>query len=195
MPDAEEPAQHIPDPSDEACPDFAGTAYVPARQLMAQVGISVDDMVKAMRDGWQVEHDQKMLAWQQEQADQDTTEGECQCKKAEADARLAEEKCLREEEQRAMDKKKPKLTRMVANQAPPEVIQGRISEYARDKLSKLGFVEMNYFTAKVKKEVSLYMKTVADDTMVMVREDSESIYNFVPVAAGRAQKVHPNADL
>ncbi|KAH9931464.1 uncharacterized protein B0H18DRAFT_1116270 [Fomitopsis serialis] len=186
----------VADPSGEVCPNYAGPAYAPFRQMLVERGMTVEDATQALKDGWQAEYNQRLEAWQtQVQADIAAAEAQHQRMQEEAARNLAAEQQVREEERRAMDKKKPKLARIISSQPPPDTIRDRISEYARDKLAKLGYVELDYFTAKAKSEASTYSKTVADDAMLMMRGEGSNLYNFVPAAAGRAQKVRADADL
>ncbi|KAH9911515.1 uncharacterized protein B0H18DRAFT_1128618 [Fomitopsis serialis] len=179
----------VADPSGEVCPNYAGPAYAPFRQMLVERGMTVEDATQALKDGWQAEYNQRLEAWQtQVQADIAAAEAQHQRMQEEAARNLAAEQQVREEERRAMDKKKPKLARIISSQPPPDTIRDRISEYARDKLAKLGYVELDYFTAKAKSEASTYSKTVADDAMLMMRGEGSNLYNFVPQPQAERRK-------
>ena len=52
----------IQDPSREVCPNFPGPAYAAVRQRMvAAAGMTEEEVIQALRDGWQAEHDQSLV--------------------------------------------------------------------------------------------------------------------------------------
>ncbi|EPT04065.1 hypothetical protein FOMPIDRAFT_87541 [Fomitopsis schrenkii] len=198
--DAAQPApnpERVQDPSSEICPDFSGPAYAAIRQRMVErAGMTEEEVTQALKDGWQAEHDQKVQRWEvQQQNALAAAEGARQRLQAEEDAQRAEEQRVLDEEKKALEKKKPKLARMVPNKRPAGLLHDRVSEYAREKLGKFGFIELDYFTAGAKKEATRYAKAVADDAVMLMRGEGESTINLVPAASGRAQKVRADKDL
>ncbi|TFY64624.1 hypothetical protein EVJ58_g2509 [Rhodofomes roseus] len=187
----------VQDPSGEVCPDYLGPAYAVIRQRMAANGEMTEaEVAQALKEGWQTEHEQRLEGWQlQVQADLAEAEAERGRQREEADAKLAEERRIREEEKQALEKKKPKLARMVPNMPPQNILQDRISEYAREKLAKLGYIEIDYFTAHSKEEATRHARTVADDAIMLVKGGDGDNFSFVPAATGKTQKVRADADL
>ncbi|TFY55057.1 hypothetical protein EVJ58_g8487, partial [Rhodofomes roseus] len=184
----------IEDPTKEVCPDFASVAFAAIRLLLVQAGKTQEEAERTLREGWEADHANRVNVWQaQVQADLAQAEAEQQRLRDAEHAQREEEQRAAEEERKAMDKKKPKLARIAEDMAPPDVLRDHVSEYARDKLAKFAFVELDYFTADVKREASTHTKSAFDDTFTIVQSDSG--INLAPASAYKAQKVRADANL
>ncbi|TFY58125.1 hypothetical protein EVJ58_g6607 [Rhodofomes roseus] len=184
----------VQDPSGEVCPDYLGPAYAAIRQRMAaNGGMTEAEVAQALKEGWQTEHEQRLEGWQlQVQADFAEAEAERGRQREEADAKLAEERRVREEEKQALEKKKPKLARMVPNMPPQNILQDRISDFAREKLAKLGYIEIDYFTAHSKEEATRHARTVADDAIMLVKGGRRRQLQFRPGGHGQDAEAELN---
>ena len=96
------------DPSNVACPDFAGEGYAAIRQIMAANGqVNNDQAAEQLTAAWNLTHTQEVETWhQQVQADLAEQEELTRLAEEEEDRRRAEDERLKEEEKREQEKKR-----------------------------------------------------------------------------------------
>ena len=99
------------DPTNVACPDFAGEAYTAIRQIIANNGqVENGQAAEQLTAAWNQTHAQEVEAWlQQVQADLAEQEELTRLAEEEEDRRRAEDERLKDEERREQEKKKPKI--------------------------------------------------------------------------------------
>ncbi|KAH9836925.1 uncharacterized protein C8Q71DRAFT_906996 [Rhodofomes roseus] len=186
----------VPDPTGERCPNYELAAFAVIRQAMTANGVMTDEQaVQALRDGWHVHHDAQMQAWQaQSVEDRRVAEEEEQRTREEEEARRAEEQRAAAEEQKTLDKKKLKLATVDPSRRPPTQLRQRVADYAREKLMKLAYVELDYFTAKTRQLAESQAKSVVNETYTLVSGDTG--LSLTPASSLKAIKgVRRDADL
>ncbi|KAH9838638.1 uncharacterized protein C8Q71DRAFT_832891 [Rhodofomes roseus] len=184
------------DPSGERCPDYELVAFAAIRQAMTANGNMNDEQaVQALRESWQTHHNAQIQAWQvQSLEDRRLAEEEEQRAREEEEALRAEEQRAAAEEQKTLDKKKPKLATVDPSRRPPTQLRQRVAEYAREKLMKLAYVELDYFTAKTRQLAESQAKSVVNKTYTLVSGDTG--LSLTPASSLKAIKgVRRDADL
>lgn len=186
----------VRDPTGDVCPDYESADYEAVRNAMTANGaMTAEQAAAALRAGWQAGHDRDVVAWQarQEEVRQRDEEREQHRRDAEEEAQ-AEAQRARTEEQKALDKKKPRLATVVAGAAPPAAMRQRVSEFAREKLAKYAYVELDYFTAKARASAEAQARASSSELMVLTPSDSG--YSITQGSAQRPLKdIRKDADL
>ena len=184
------------DPTNVACPDFAGEAYAAIRQIIANNGqVENGQAAEQLTAAWNQTHAQEVEAWlQQVQADLAEQEELTRLAEEEEDRRRAEDERLKDEERREQEKKKPKIGdfdegRMVSDHVIP-----RPSQFAIGKLKSFNFVELWYFTDEGCHEAQDSSKAHSDDAYGLTKIDD--LVALKPVASFKASwNVILDADL
>ena len=184
------------DPTNVACPDFAGEAYAAIRQIMANNGqVNNNQAAEQLTAAWNQTHAQEVEAWlQQVQADLAEQEELTRLAEEEEDRRRAEDERLKDEERKEQEKKKPKIGdfdegRMVSDHVIP-----RPSQFAIGKLKSFNFVELWYFTDEGCHEAQDSSRAQSDDAYGLTKIDD--LVALKPVASFKASRnVIQDADL
>ncbi|KAH9926230.1 uncharacterized protein B0H18DRAFT_1007080 [Fomitopsis serialis] len=176
------------DPTKEVCPNYALAPFAAIRQAMTAGGAMTEEQaVQTLRDGWQEHHAQHLQAWHDQcREDQRREDEEAQRRRNEDEARLAEVRREAAEEQKALDKKKPKLATVDPSRGPPTQLRQRVPDYAREKLAKLAFVELDYFTAHSRQVAETQTRSTLDEAYTIVRNDAG--LSLASVSSQRAMK-------
>ena len=93
------------DPTNIACPDFAGAAYAAIRQIMANNGqVNNDHAVEQLTAAWNLTHEQEVEAWRQQvQVESAEQEELARLAEEEEDRRWADEERLKRRNRRKND--------------------------------------------------------------------------------------------
>jgi len=184
------------DPTDVACPDFAGAAYAAIRQVMANNGqIDNGQAVEQLTAAWNQTHAQEINAWnQQVQVDLAEQEELTRLAEEEEGRHRAEDEHLKEEEKREQEKKRPKINDFDEGRMVSDHIMPRPSQYAIGKLKSFNFVELWYFTDEGCSEAQDSSRTQSDNAYGLTRVDN--LVALKPVALFKASRnVIQDADL
>lgn len=176
------------DPAFEVRPDFASNAYRMVREaVMAAHNIDVDEAIDRITAAWQLEHDQRVEAWNLEQ-EANTREAERiqleQRQRDEEEQRLQEAEV--EREHREAEKKKPKISDFNEDQPPPNMVAPRPSQYAFQKLSSFEYVELWYFSQEGCLEASRNNCSQADDALGITT--THDVLTLRPVASVKGSR-------
>ena len=133
--------------------------------------LTTDAATLQMKEAWTRENERKVAAWntqlEQDQAEQ--AEQDRQAREEEEVQRVRLEREA-EEECRDAEKKKPKLNPFDLNCFTDRWIEARPASYALEKINKLEYVELDYFTLKGCKEaVADTSKSISHDTMAFAQ--------------------------
>ncbi|KAG6375630.1 hypothetical protein JVT61DRAFT_3198 [Boletus reticuloceps] len=175
-------------PALEARPDFMANAYRPVREaLMAAHNEDVDQAVDRLTSYWQIEHDQRVEAWNVEQEVQAREAERIQLEQnqREEEDRQAQE-AEAERERKETEKKKPKISDFNEDQLPPSIVAPRPSQYAIQKLTVFEYVELWYFSLEGCAEALRNSRSQADDTYGITT--AHDVLALRPVAAVRASR-------
>ncbi|KZT73204.1 hypothetical protein DAEQUDRAFT_641203, partial [Daedalea quercina L-15889] len=160
------------DPSNDVCPDYTSDDFANMRAAMAAGGMTEERVLEVMRQSWRADHDRRLAAWNaQVQEDLQRAEEANQERREREEEQLAEARKVEEEEQRALEKKKPRLAKVVDGQAPPTQMCQHISEYAREKLAKYAMVELDYFTPKARQQAEAQARNSTLDAITVTQSD------------------------
>ncbi|KAG1903868.1 uncharacterized protein F5891DRAFT_1184813 [Suillus fuscotomentosus] len=144
------------DPALEAQPNFESAVYRGWLNALVAQGITRDDALANMAEGWRFERQERIVLWQEQ---------------AEEDARILQERLEREntekeaeqlEEQRKAEKKKPKINDFDAGAIVADVIIPRPSQYAIQKIKSMEYVELWYFSPDGCREASITSRSTSD---------------------------------
>jgi hypothetical protein len=184
------------DPTNVACPDFAGAAYADVRQIMSNNGqVNNEQAVQQLTTAWNLTHEQEIEAWRQ-QVQIDTVEQEelTRLAREEEDRRQAEEERLKEEERREQEKKRPKMNDFDEGRMVSDHVLPRPSQFAIGKLKSFNYVELWYFTDEGCREAQDFSRAQSDDAYGLTKVDD--LVALKPVTSFKASRnVIPDADL
>ena len=182
------PPEQMRDPSGDVCPNYDSADYDAVRNAMTINGAMTAEQATAiLRAGWQAGHDRELAAWQAHLQEALLNEAEEERRRREEEALAQDEdRRKKDDEQKALDKKKPKLAKVIEGAPPLANMRQRVSEFAREKLAKYAYVELDYFTAKARENAETQARASSSDLMVLTQ--SESGYSITQGSAQRPLK-------
>ena len=192
------PVQPVPlrDPTNDRCPDYGSADYDMVRTAMTANGAMTEEQASAaLRAGWQAGHDREVAAWRARLEEAQLNEAEDERRRRdEEEAANEEERRKREEEQKALDKKKLKLAKVTVGTPPTDNMRQRVSDFAREKLAKYAYIELDYFSAKARESAEAQARASSSDLMILTQ--SEAGYSITQGSAQRPLKgIRRDADL
>jgi hypothetical protein len=133
----------VNNPTQAICPSFESPLWDFVRQAIINThkGLTSEEATRIIKGIWTRDNNDQISAWNA-QLEQDRAET------AEKD-RLAQEldEARRAQREREAEKKRPKINSFDPNRSIDSFIVPRPEEYALDKIDKLEYVELDYFTS------------------------------------------------
>ncbi|KAG2081488.1 hypothetical protein BD769DRAFT_1683916 [Suillus cothurnatus] len=154
------------DPALEAQPNFESAAYIGWLNALVAGGISREDALENMADGWRFERQERIALWQEQM------EEDARVLREQSERERAEKEALEQEEQREAEKKKPKINDFDTGSIVADVIIPRPSQYAIQKIKNMEYVELWYFSPDGCHEASITSRSTSD---------SDDAYGFAKV--------------
>ena len=183
------------DPTNVACPDFAGVAYAAFRIMVNNGQVNNDHAVEQLTAAWNLTHEQEVEAWcQQVQVQSAEQEELARLAEEEEERRQAHEEGLKDEEKKEQEKKRPKIANFDKGRMVSDHVMPQPSQFAIGKLKSFNFVELWYFTDEGCHEVQDSSRAQSDDAYGLTKIDD--LVALKPVASFKAlRNVVPDADL
>ncbi|KAG1790764.1 uncharacterized protein HD556DRAFT_1310313 [Suillus plorans] len=144
------------DPALEAQPNFESAAYQGWLNALVAQGITRDDALANMAEGWRFKCQERIILWQ-EQAVEDAC-----ILQEHLERENTEKEAEQQEEQREAEKKKPKINDFDAGAIVADVIIPRPSQYAIQKIKSMEYVELWYFSPDGCREASITSRSTSD---------------------------------
>lgn len=185
----------IHDPHLEVVPDHAGQHYDILRNTLTQNGMTAEQAVQALDDSWNLNHDARVQAWdQQVAADAAELEVARQQQQLELEAQAAQERVEQEAERVEAEKKKPKMRDFDDAAAVGNYIAPRPAQYALRRIEDFEYVELWYLTPEGCADATQRQLTQHEDALGMTRVDD--IVTLKSMSALKASKnVIPDTEL
>ena len=154
------------DLTQEVHPNFAATAFNSIR--LAMIGNEVQDnaqAVQCLNDTWDADHWLHIQEWLdcQEEPDREESHPQHECQQDEQDHRPCNEEDQRN--QLEADQKETQIGDFDKDQAPPNIIAPRPSQYAIQKIKVFEYVELWYFSLEGCLEAFCHNWSQANDTV------------------------------
>ena len=184
------------DPTNVACPDFAGVAYAAFRQIMVNnEQVNNDHAVEQLTAAWNLTHEQEVEAWRQQVQVQSAEQEElARLAEEEEERRQAHEEGLKDEEKKEQEKTRPKIANFDEGRMVSDHVMPQPSQFAIGKLKSFNFVELWYFTDEGCHEAQDSSRAQSDDAYGLTKIDD--LVALKPVASFKALRdVVPDADL
>ncbi|KAG1742142.1 hypothetical protein EDB19DRAFT_1827796 [Suillus lakei] len=156
----------LTDPALEAQPNFESAAYAGWLNALVAGGITREDALENMANGWRFERQERITLWEEQ------VEEDARILRERLERERAEKEVEEQEERREAEKKKPKINDFDAGSVVANVIIPRPSQYAIQKIKNMEYVELWYFSPDGCHEAS----TTARST-----SDSDDAYGFAEV--------------
>ncbi|KAG2748865.1 hypothetical protein P692DRAFT_20927883 [Suillus brevipes Sb2] len=156
----------LTDPALEAQPNFESAAYAGWLNALVAGGITREDALENMANGWRFERQERITLWEEQ------VEEDARILRERLERERAEKEAEEQEERREAEKKKPKINDFDAGSVVADVIIPRPSQYAIQKIKNMEYVELWYFSPDGCHEAS----TTARST-----SDSDDAYGFAKV--------------
>lgn len=157
------------DPHLEVMPDHAGPHYDVLRNALAQNGLTLEQAVQALNDSWTQNHDARVLAWDQQVADD--AQAALDAVAAQQDQPEAPQDPPPVEEGAGGEKKKLKMRDFDDALSVGNYIAPRPSQYALRRLEDFEYVELWYFTPEGCSDASQFQTTQHDDAFGLTKVD------------------------
>ncbi|KZV84592.1 hypothetical protein EXIGLDRAFT_624024 [Exidia glandulosa HHB12029] len=144
------PARITRDPTNDSPPDFSDPVHsLTVEAVMAKLGDTRDAAVAHLLAAYNTVHDREVAAWDAQLLADETQAraDEAARVQAEADARRLEQEAA-EAERAAEEKTKKKLPDIADDTAIGDYSEAQPSSYAREKLRKREFIQLDWFTPK-----------------------------------------------
>ncbi|KAF8129555.1 hypothetical protein EV363DRAFT_1264033 [Boletus edulis] len=136
---------------------------------------------------WDVEHNERIDAWNRQQDEAHEVEQAVQqAERERQNEQLRLDEAEAEKERKDAEKKKPKINDFNPDLPPPSVIVPRPSQYALHKLATFEFVEIWYFSPDGCAEATRNHRSQADDAFGLTA--SNDLLTIHPVASVKASK-------
>ena len=183
----------INDPTLSTCPDFESPLWDLVKQAMIATHVGPEPLteegaVQQMKNNWTRGNEIKIAAWnaQLEQERAERAEQERVANEAE-EAQRAQQEREAAEEQRAIERKKPKLNAFDPNRSVPNWIEPRPSPYALNKIELRQYVELDHFTVRGCREAALGSnRSINQDSFGFTQVDDAFVLR--PLAAQASSK-------
>lgn len=149
--------QHIPsDPALEVQLNFKLVAYIGWLNALTAGGITREDALNHMPDGWRFKHQEHITLWQQQvEEDAQEQQEQLECEKAEKEAKEQEEQCEAE-------KKKSKINDFDEGAIVADIIILYLSQYATQKIKNMEYIELWYFSPDRCRKVAITSRSTSD---------------------------------
>lgn len=149
--------ERIPtNPALEAQPNFESAAYAGWLNALVTGGITREDALRNMADGWRFERQERIVLWQEQ------TEEDDRALREQEERERAEKAAEEQEEQCEAEKKKPKINDFDASSIVADVIIPRPSQYAIQRIKNMEYVELWYFSPDGCHEASITSRSTSD---------------------------------
>ncbi|KAG1810856.1 uncharacterized protein BJ212DRAFT_1252421, partial [Suillus subaureus] len=119
-------------------------------------GISREDTLANMANGWRFEHQKYIDLWQEQTEEDAHIAWEC------LEHENAEKEAEEQEEQCEAEKKKPKINDFDTAMIMADVIIPRPSQYAIQKIKNMEYIELWYFSPDGCQEASTMSRSMSD---------------------------------
>src|SRR5271156_4993890 len=184
----------IHDPHLEAMPDHAGPHYQVLREALVQNGMPVEQAVQALDNSWTMNHDARILAWNQQVADD----------AAAAQQQVPQQQMLEDPVPQAQptpevdgddaEKKKPKMKDFDDATTVGNYIAPRPAQYALRRIEDFDYVELWYLTTEGCSDATQHQLTQHDDAFGLAKVDNMvTLKSFSSIRASK--NVIPDAEL
>ena len=183
------------DPHLEVVPDHAGPHYDVLRNALTQNGMTVDQAVQALNHSWNLGHEARVQAWDQQEA-QDAAALEAQRlqQQQEAEAQAAQQLLEREAEKAEAEKKRPRMKDFDKAATVGSFIAPRPAQYALRRIEDFEYVELWYLTPEGCADATQRQLTQNDDTFGLTKVND--VVALKSVSSLKASKnVLPDAEL
>ena len=192
------------DPHLEQMPDHAGPFYQAVRDVLVQNGMPAEQAIQALNNSWTMNHDARILAWDQQAAD-NAAAAEQQPPQAaaqqqpprdpEPDDPLPQAQPLPEGNRDEAERRKLKMRDDFDDDSTiADYIAPRPAQYALRRLEDFEYVELWYFTTEGCADATQHQLTQQDDAFGLAKVDN--MVTLKPFSSLRASKnVIPDAEL
>jgi hypothetical protein len=179
----------------EAIPDHAGPHYDPVRTILVNAGQTEEQAIQTLNTTWTQQHDDRVQAWDQQVAEDARIQEEEQRAIQELeDQQRAHRDLELANEQRELERKRPKMNDFNENAMVSDFLEPRPSPYALRRLEDFEYVELWYFTQEGCADAAQNQRTQNEDTFGLTKIDD--MVTLRPVAALKASKnVTPDIEL
>src|SRR5271156_6952878 len=184
----------IHDPHLEAMPDHAGPHYQVLREALVQNGMPVEQAVQALDNSWTMNHDTRILAWNQQVAD-DAEAAQQQVPQQQApEDPVPQALPVPEEDTGDAEKKKPKMKDFDDATTVGNYIAPRPAQYALRGIEDFEYVELWYLTTEGCSDATQHQLTQHDDAFGLAKvDDMVTLKSFSSIRASK--NVVPDAEL
>ena len=183
----------IHDPHQEVIPDHAGPHYNLLREALAQNGLNAEQAIQALNNSWTLNHDARILAWDQQVADDAAAAEAAEALRLQ---QLADQPLVPDEEpeRNNVEKKKPVMKDFDDTVTVSNYIAPRPSQYALRRIEEFEYVELWYLTPEGCSDASQFQLTQNEDVFGLAKV--ENMVTLKAVSSIKASKnVLPDAEL
>jgi hypothetical protein len=179
------------------CPNFAGETYAAIRQAMTVGGqLTNEGAAERLVAAWNQTHTHEVEAWDlQVLADVAEQEEQQRLNQAEEDRLRAEDERQKDDEQKELEKKRPKINDFNDDRMVGDFVMPRPSQFAIGKLKSFNFIELWYFTEEGCSEAQESNRTLPEDAYGITRVDDLVALKPVVAAFKASKNVIPDTDL
>ena len=182
------------DPHLEVMPDHAGPHYQALRDALVQNGMPEDQALQALDNSWTLNHDARVVAWDQQVAD-DAAAVQQQIPQQQAlEDPVPQDLPDPEEVRDDAEKKKPKMKDFDSDTVVGNYIALRPAQYALRRIEDFYYVELWYLTTEGCSDATQHQLTQHDDAFGLAKvDDMVTLKSFSSIRASK--NVVPDAKL
>jgi len=153
------------DPALKTQPNFESPAYAPCITALENTGLTPEQALAQLVEGWNGECQEWITRWQQQLEEEARNLQEIE------DREREEREAAEAEEHLEAEKKKPKINDFNINLSVPDVIVPRPCQSVLQKIKNREFIELWYFSPDGCREARDQNKSTAEDAFGLTRVD------------------------
>jgi hypothetical protein len=161
------------DPHLEVMPDHASPHYEVLQNALIQNGMPAEQAVQALDNSWTINHDTRILAWDQQVADDAAAAQQLQNQQQQMPENPApHELPVSEEERDDVEKKKPKMRDFDDATTVSNYIAPRPAQYALRRIEDFEYVELWYLTSEGCSDATQHQLMQHDNAFGLAKVDN-----------------------
>lgn len=191
------------DPHLEQMPDHAGPFYQAVRDVLVLSGMPLEQAIQALNNSWTLNHDARILAWDQQaavnaevaqQQQPQVVAQQLPLQRPEVDDPPPQAQPLPEGDREEAERRKLKMKDFDDDATIGNYIAPRPAQYALRRLEDFEYVELWYFTTEGCADATQHQLTQHDEAFGLAKVDN--LVTLKPFSSLRASKnVIPDAEL
>ena len=182
------------DPHLEEMPDHMGPFYQAVRDVLIQNGMPAEQAIQALDNSWNLNHDARILAWDQRVADDAAAAQQQPPQQPPLEDIIPQAQPVPNHDTDNAERRKPKMKDFDETATIGDYVSPRPAQYALRQVEDFEYVELWYFTTEGCLDTMQHQLTQHDEAFGLTKVDNMvTLKSFSSLKASR--NVVPDAEL